>query len=181
MVECALRCDTMSLWDFTDVAKIWRPVGLRTFFVATLVSSPAFADKIEYAAIADSVPHLVIRSNETESDAFIRATCPQTGMVELRLGAEFEVGSGNGAAVSLTLKSAGKTANISGVSLQSIDSPMTGGSELLATIPSADPIFAVLSSGASIRLSGSIKGAQSLSIGNEATKSLKKFLASCKA
>jgi hypothetical protein len=181
MIECALRCGAMTLWDFVDVAKVWPPVGLRAVFVATFVSTPAFADKIEYAAIADSVPHLVIRSNETESDAFIRATCSQTGMVELRLGAEFDVGAGKGGAVTLTLKSAGKTANISGVSLQSIDSPMTGSSELLATVPSTDPVFAVLSSGASIRLSGSIKGAQSVSVGNEATKSLKKFLASCKA
>ena len=177
----------MRLWILSDVSKTGRPVGvLAVMATAFLVNAPlrpneALAAKIEYSALADSVPRLVIRSTESESDALIRATCTQAGIVELRLGAELDVGTGNGGVATLALRSAGKTANISGVSLLSIDSPMTGGSELLATIPSADPIFEVLTSGASIRFSGSIKGAQSVSIGSEATKSLKKFLASCKA
>jgi hypothetical protein len=180
MVEWARGCGAMRLWDFADVARVWTPLGLRAFIVATLTSTPALADKIEYTAIADLAPHLVIRSNAPEGDAFIRATCSQAGVVELRLGAELDVTAGKDGMASLTLRSAGKTANISGAALQSIDSPMTGSSELLATIPSTDPVFAVLTSGAPVRLSGSIKGAQSVSIGNEATKGLKKFLASCK-
>jgi hypothetical protein len=181
MFDCAMRSGAMRYGVVSDIGKIGRPFGLLGLLAATFLPNDTLAAKIEYSAIADSAPHLVIRSTETESDALIRAICSQAGMVELRLGAEFDVGAGNGGAVTLALRSAGKTANISGVSLLSIDSPMTGGSELLATIPSADPVFDLLTSGASIRFSGSIKGVQSVSIGSEATKSLKKFLASCKA
>jgi hypothetical protein len=177
----------MSLWVFSNGAKMGRTVRVLGLLAATFlaneafIANAAFAAKIEYSALAESVPHLVIRSTETESDALIRATCSQAGTVELRLGAELDVGAGNGGTATLALRSGGKTANISGVSLLSIDSPMTGGSELLATVPSSDPVFEVLTSGASIRFSGSIKGVQSVSIGLEATKSLKKLLASCKA
>lgn len=164
-----------------NIVKAWRPVGRPAMFIATLLPNPVLADKVEYTGVTDSVPRVEIRSNAPEGDALIRAICLGFGMVELRLGAEFDVGAGKGEAVTVTLKSAGKAANVSGASLQSIDSPMTGSSELLATVRSADAIFSVLASGAAIRFSGSIKGAQSVSIGADATKSLKKFLASCKA
>jgi hypothetical protein len=150
-------------------------------FTGAAIPSDASAAKVEYAAVADSVPHLVIRSNAPEGDAILRATCPQGSIVELRLGAELDVGHGNGAAVTLSAKSAGKTAKISGISLFSIDSPMTADSELLATVPTTDPIFDVLTSGAAVRFSGSIQGAQSVTLGAAATKSLKKFLAECAA
>jgi hypothetical protein len=181
MIDCPMRSAAMRLWTLSGVAKTRKLVGLLGPLAAAFLPNEALAAKIEYSAVADSAPHLVIRSTESESDALIRAVCSQPGMVELRLGAELDVGAGNGGTATLALRSAGKTANISGVSLLSIDSPMTASSELLATIPSTDPIFEVLASGASIRFSGSIKGVQSVSIGAEATRSLKKFLASCKA
>jgi hypothetical protein len=156
-------------------------VVLAGTFVAFGLSSQAAAPKVAYFADATSVPHLVIRSDAPEGDAILRSTCPQGSVVELRLGAEFDVGHGNGAAVALSAQSAGTTAKISGVSLFSIDSRMTGSSELLATVPTTDPIFSVLTSGATIRFSGAIDRAQSVTLGATATKSLKKFLADCAA
>jgi hypothetical protein len=169
----------MDICSFNSIVKARTP--LLALLVLALVPGRSLADKVEYSALVESVPHLVIRSNAPEGDALVRAICIGAGMVELRLGAEFDVGAGKGETATLSLKSAGKTASVSGTSLQSIDAPMTGSSELLATISSADPIFSVLASGVSIRFSGSIKGSPSVSLGAEATKSLKKFLASCKA
>jgi hypothetical protein len=139
----------------------------------------AVASEIKFTAAANSIPHLVIQSNEPEDDATLRAPRRKAEMIGLRLGTLFNVGSGNGSAVSLNLKIGATTAKVSGVSLPSADFPTTEASELFAEVATGDPILSVLSSGDSIRFSGSIMSAQSATPGAAATKSLERFLVDC--
>ena len=129
-----------------------------------------------YSATVGEVQQMVIRSDEYEGDAFLRATCTGGGIVELRLGAEFDVGQGRGEPVTLSLQSKGKKVRIHGRSFPSADSQMTGGSELLSSFSTKDEIFVVLLSGAPIRLSGSIPKEGAINFGPKATAALASFL-----
>jgi hypothetical protein len=102
-------------------------------------------------------PYLEARSTEEESDASLRAVCRSSGSIELRVGAAEGVGKGSREAVTLQFESAGQHATLRGVSRESDDFQMTGGTELVADVTADDPVFAVLTSGKPVKLSGSLK------------------------
>jgi hypothetical protein len=156
-----------------------RRLELESLIAAFTLLSMGYTDAAEYKAQERSAPYLEIRSNEAESDTILRATCPNAGVIDLRIGAEFQVGGGDGKSVNLVLQSGGKTARIKGISLPSADQQMTGGTELVASVPIDDPIFEVLAAGAPIRFTGSIKETK-VALGASASAALKRFLDRCK-
>jgi hypothetical protein len=153
-------------------------IGLLTLIaLSTLFASAAVAN---YTALERPARNLVIRSSEPESDAILRASCRKPGAIELRLGAEFQVGKGDGAIVELVVKSGGKTVRIAGTSKPSVDQQMTGGTELLTQVQPDDPIFDVLASQGEIRFSGSVKDDTKAILGPSVSAALKRFLDHCR-
>jgi hypothetical protein len=102
-------------------------------------------------------PYLEARSTESESDASLRALCRNSAAIGLRVGAAERVGNGKGEKVKLLLESQGKTATLEGISTESEDSPMTGGTELVTEVGADSPVFAVLQTGKAVKLSGSLE------------------------
>lgn len=106
---------------------------------------------------AGTSPSLSVMSDESEADRSLYAVCPIRGIVELFVGAQEQVGKGEGEAVKLRVESDGKSATLSGVSRRSFNSEMTGGTELVTrVILPDDDFFNVLSSGKPVKLSGSL-------------------------
>lgn len=103
-----------------------------------------------------SAPTLTALSTEVESDFSLFAMCPMPGIVELYVGANEQVGKGQGEAVRLRLESDGKSATLSGVSRNSYNSEMTGGTELVTRIETSNEVFRVLATGKPVKLSGSL-------------------------
>ena len=95
--------------------------------------------------------------NESEVDNEFWAHCRADGAIEVGAAAESHVGRGGGEAVTLKLSSGFKNTTLTGVSRQSENFQMTGGVELRATISHNHPLFAVLSSGKAVKVSGPIK------------------------
>lgn len=83
------------------------------------------------------------RYDESESDTVIRAVWLSRRAIEVKLGAGDIVGKGKGEKVRLVFKSGNATAVVNGVSKPSVDSEMTGGTELVTQIPPDDPLFTV--------------------------------------
>ena len=117
--------------------------------------------------------------DEPENDTDLWLMCRKDGRFDVGVGANSTLGKGTGDAVTATLSSGGKTAALKGVSKNSINFEMTGGTELTATVSKDDPLFAVLAAGKPIKLTSSGKS-RTFGSGN-APKLLDKFLASCKA
>jgi hypothetical protein len=99
-------------------------------------------------------PYLEARSTEEESDASLRAICRNSQTIELRAGANEQVGEGDGKAVTLEFQSDGKKATLTGISKFSEDSEMTGGTELVTEVKDNDPIFSVLQTGKPVTITG---------------------------
>ena len=122
-------------------------------------------------------PYLQGMSSESESDTEFWARCRADGKIDVGLGADSIVGKGEGEKVSLTLESAGIKATLNGVSRNSVNVEMTGGTELRTTISRDDAVFKVLAADKPIAVSGAIKAAWPV-------KGLKAkvaaFLAACK-
>ena len=95
--------------------------------------------------------------DESEVDNEFWARCRSDGMIDIGMGAESHVGKGKGEPVSLTLTSGGQSVTISGVSRESKNVEMTGGIELQARVKRDDKLFAVLSTGQPIAVTGPIK------------------------
>src|SRR5262245_45154923 len=108
--------------------------GLAGFFLV----GPALAETKWTTATS---PTLFAQSDETESDHSLFAVCPIRGIVELYVGANEQVGKGQGEAVRLRVESAGKSATLSGVSRNSYNSEMTGGTELVTRVETNDEFF----------------------------------------
>jgi len=116
-------------------------------------------------------------SAEQESDADFRATCGSDGTVELRVGATLGIGEGRGEAVAATLQSGGVKVELQGKSRWSVDSEMTGGTELTMTAPLDHPVFSVLQTGKPITL---LSGGKKTSLsGRKAASAAKAFLDKC--
>jgi len=101
-------------------------------------------------------PYLEARSTESESDASLRALCRNSQSIALRVGAAEAVGKGKGEKVTLRFESQGKVATLKGVSRESEDTNMTGGTELVTEVADDAPVFAVLQTGKAVKLSGSL-------------------------
>ncbi len=122
---------------------------------------------------------LDIRPDETESDALLRLGCHGFGLIDTHFGATFDIGKGEHEAVSVTLTSGKLMARMKGLSIQSEDSELTGGIELLTALMAGDEAFAVLTSGKEITLKGGRSKAERFTLGKETTAALKAFLKKC--
>jgi hypothetical protein len=95
--------------------------------------------------------------DESEVDNEFWAHCRADGAIDVGAAAESHVGKGGGEAVTLKLASGLKSATLTGVSRESENVEMTGGIELRATVSRDHPVFAVLSAGNKIKVTGPIK------------------------
>jgi hypothetical protein len=102
-------------------------------------------------------PFLSGMQNESEVDFEFWARCRADKDFDVGMGAESHVGKGKGEKVELTLASAGQSAKVAGVSRISVNSEMTGGIELQEKVKRDDPLFAVLTTGQPISVTGPIK------------------------
>lgn len=124
-------------------------------------------------------PYLEARSKEAESDAMVRASCALQGRIQLRLGAYFSIGRGEGEPVSITVDSGAKTASVKGVSKFSPDSEMTGGTELVAEVGLDDPVVDILFSGRQVTIVTPGKKKERL-LDADASGVTKKFVDDCR-
>jgi hypothetical protein len=146
-----------------------------------IVVSAAFAAAPSQAAMrwqAGHRPSLLAHSTESESDRTFWALCRGPGAIELRIGADDFVGKGKGEPVSLTFASGGRRATLRGISKNSDDFQMTGGTELVTEVTRDDPVFAVLLTGKPVTITGSVKKPIMLD-GKSAKPAVAKFLAAC--
>src|SRR5882724_5036274 len=131
------------------LAKVW--------LVAGLLLWPAVAnaaDVVWTLSKKDGRAYLSGMPNESEVDNEFWAHCRTDGAIDVGAAAESHVGRGGGEAVTLKLSSGFKSTTLTGVSRQSENSEMTGGVELRATVSHNHPLFAVLSTGKAVKVSG---------------------------
>jgi len=119
--------------------------------------SAGAADVVWTLSKKDGRAYLSGMPNESEVDNEFWAHCRADGAIDVGAAAESHVGRGGGEAVTLKLSSGLKSTTLTGVSRQSENSEMTGGVELRATISHNHPLFAVLSTGKAVKVSGPIK------------------------
>jgi len=115
------------------------------------------ADVVWTLSKKDRRAYLSGMPNESEVDNEFWAHCRADGAIDVGAAAESHVGRGGGEAVTLKLSSGLKSTTLTGVSRQSENSEMTGGVELRATVSHNHPLFAVLSAGYKIKVTGPIK------------------------
>lgn len=127
----------------------------------------------------DGQPNLTGMSTEEEADTEFWALCKGGGQAEIGVGANSIVGKGDGATVSLTLKSADRAATLKGNSRNSENSEMTGGTELHAQVKLDDPLFAVLATGKPVTVAGDIETPGTWPVSGLKAK-VAAFLAACK-
>jgi hypothetical protein len=124
-----------------------------------LVPATASADIVWQLVKKQGQPLLRGAPDVSESDTQFWAQCRAGGTIDIGAGADSGVGEGKGEKVTLTLKSGGIDAKLTGVSRNSANFQMTGGTELRATIKRDDAVFKVLAADKPIAVSGSIKPA----------------------
>ncbi len=118
--------------------------------------------------------------NESEVDHEFWAHCRADGAIDVGAAAESHVGKGGGEAVTLKLSSGLKTATLTGVSRESENVEMTGGIELRATVSRDHPVFAVLTAGDKVKVTGPLKH-KGLTWGTKGLKpKFAAFLKACK-
>jgi len=126
--------------------------------LAALCAPAAAKDGIRWTlGKKDGQPHLIGMSTEQEADTEFWALCKGGGVAQIGVGANSNAGKAEGETIALTLKSGAQTAKLSGTSRKSENFEMTGGSELIAQVKTDDPLFAVLTVGKPIAVSGNIE------------------------
>lgn len=145
---------------------------------ALLMCAAAPARAETYRATVSSRTGLVIRSNEPESDALLRAKCASGGKVALRFGGDLQFGDGEGGAVEARLVSGRRTQTLRGVSRWSEDSEMTGGTELVATLAPSDAALGLLAAGGAIKVSGG-RTRSAITLDAATAARLRNYLQSC--
>jgi hypothetical protein len=155
------------------------PLNLKALLIASsvvlLLSGPALATTKWTAATS---PSLTAHSDEVESDRSLFAVCPIPGIVDIYVGANDQVGKGQGETVKLRLESDGKSATVIGASRRSYNSEMTGGTELVTRIHPDDDFFKVLATGKPVKISGSLSKPVTWNDKGMAD-AVKKFVKSC--
>lgn len=148
--------------------------------VLAALALPASASAEEYFTNAGTAGLFEIRPDETESDALLRAACVAHGSVDVRFGAYFGVGGGKLEPVSVKLTAGKKTAELKGVSVESQDAEMTGGTELLTSVPGGSAALSILSQGGpvSVQFAGGRK--DRFELGRETADAFKAFLETCR-
>jgi hypothetical protein len=149
-------------------------VTIGTLLVAGL-ANPARAE-IKWSVLTR--PYLLARTTGPEGDATLRAICRNPNAIEVRIGAEENVGKGNGEPVTLRFSGNGTAVSIKGVSRRSEDYQMTGGTELVTELQADDAFFKLLTSGQPVKVSGSLQKTTTW-VGAEMTEAVKKFFSTC--
>jgi hypothetical protein len=153
----------------------YKQAGLAILMLLPLASAASAG----FDATTGAGTWLDIRSDESESDALLRLGCHGSGLIDTHIGATFDIGKGGHEAVSVTLTSGKLTARLAGLSIESEDSELTGGIELLTALMANDDAFSVLASGKEITLKGGRSKAERFSLGPKTTSALKAFLKKC--
>lgn len=154
-----------------------RSIGI---LLAAALLTPAAAAELQWnLKKKDGRPYLEAFSGEEEGDTEFWALCRKDRAIELGIGADSMVGKGEGERVTLTLKSAGKSATLTGLSRESVNVEMTAGRELRAVVSARDPVFAVLATGKPISVTGSVEKAATWTVAGLKAK-VAAFLAACK-
>lgn len=151
-------------------------IVLTALFLLPVTAQAAIVWKLEKK---DGQPHLFALPTAEESDFDFWALCKKGGVIEIGIGADTNVGKGDGEPVTVTLKSGGKEAKIEGRSIKSENYEMTAASELRTQAKAGDPLFAVLSAGAPISVTGSIEKPAKWQVSGLKAK-VAAFLARCK-
>lgn len=135
----------------------------------------------EYSAHTGQSIALEVRHTdpETESDALINATCIASNMIDIRIGGEFGFGKGEGEPTKLTLAAGTLSARIKGVSVESPDREMTGGSMLLTSVEPNGKTMKILTSGKPIVFKPPDGTSHKVSLGKTATDIVKTFIKDC--
>lgn len=147
--------------------------------VAVLVF-PSLAQAEEYFINAGTAGLFEIRPDETESDALLRAACVAHGYVDLRFGAYFGVGEGKLEPVSVKLSAGKMTAGLKGVSVESQDAEMTGGTELLTSVPIGSAALSILTQGGTVSVEFAGGRKDRFELGEETSDAFKAFLETCR-
>jgi hypothetical protein len=150
----------------------------RMISAALLLAAPVAAADAKTVWSVENKPFLEARSSEPESDADLRATCFD-GLVTIRIGGSIGVGKGGGEPVSVKIESEGKSARVQGVSMNTPDSEMTGGSELVTDLRLESPAAEILFSGKAVKIVASDHKTHTLFDADQAG-TVKKFLKQCR-
>ena len=142
-------------------------------------AQPAIAAEPQYGAYASKVLSMDIRSNVPETDALLIATCLTTDMLDVRIGGELPLGSGEHESVSVTLSSGTLSTRVDGVSVKSPDYEMTGSAMLLTSLEPKGKAWRILTSGKPIEIRASGRAPDKISLGKPATDALRAFVSKC--
>jgi len=132
----------------------------------------------KYTARTMAVPSIEIRSDEPEVDAFLNMTCVSRKL-DVRIGGEIPKGKGGLDPDSLTLSDGTLTTKIIGVSVESPDIEMTGGTMVLTTLEARGRAISILTSGKTIEIKPASGASSKVTLGKLATDALKAFVAKC--
>jgi hypothetical protein len=119
----------------------------RVVVAASLAFVCAPASAADHVVTTAKKAAIEIMPNESEVDRTLEAICLGAGRIELRIGAELQVGKGAFDPVSVKVVAGKTTATLTGVSVKSPNFEMTGGSELLTVVEANDGALALLSKG----------------------------------
>ena len=133
-----------------------RTAVLATAIALAFVPNTAFAYSWMYIS---QEKELVGTTGEEEGDTDFRASCKANQHAEIGIGAEEDVGTGKGEAVSVTLKTGERTLRIEGTSHNSPNFEMTAGVELQTAVDGRHEIFQLLTEPGTIKVTGATRPA----------------------
>lgn len=107
-----------------------------------LAATPASA--VDQIVTAGTKASIEIMPNESEVDRTLEAICLGAGRIELRIGAELQIGKGGFDPVTVKISAGKASASLSGTSVKSPNFEMTGGSELLTVVETSNRALALL-------------------------------------
>jgi hypothetical protein len=114
-------------------------------------AAPAFAFGWTYVAENKT---LIGSTGEDEGDTDFRATCKAGGKAEIGIGAQENIGTGEGEAVSVTLAAGTRILTIDGHSGKSPNFQMTAGVELQTEVDAKHAVFELLAGPGAIKVTG---------------------------
>ena len=153
----------------------------RALVAASLLIVGAPASAADHIVTTGKKAAIEIMPNESEVDRALEAICLGAGRIELRIGAELQVGRGAFDPVSVKVVSGKTTATLTGVSVKSPNFEMTGGSELLTVVEANDGALALLSKGRGDVTLAAGEKRMSVAFDAAAKRKLAAFLDACRA
>jgi len=112
--------------------------------LASLLLTGTAASAADHIVTAGTKASIEIMPNESEVDRTLEAICLGAGRVELRIGAELQIGKGTFDPVTVKVSSGKASAALTGASVKSPNFEMTGGSELLTVVEANHRALALL-------------------------------------